>query len=346
MERLFDTYCIECDDEVAAVLEDRDERLAIRGESVPYSATVAVCPRCGCIIADSRIESANLDRAYSAYRMAHGLVSPEEISRIRNEIGLSLREYARFLGFGEQTVAKYENGSIPDELHSNLIRFSADANGAAALFRMNGASISEASSRKVKAYIAGKSQQPGEDPLWSCAGQFIDAAVMEPCAANGYRTLDFGRLAAVAAYFAERCCDLFKTKFQKAMFFSDSLIFERTGRSATGICYAHADFGPVMNDYDEILCRLELEGYVKRCSKDWGTIVAPGLRHPEPILSEDEMEILEEVALFVDSFRSAKEISEYSHTLRAWSDTKSGAIIEYGASFGEVSEAVAKRIGA
>jgi len=49
-------------------------------------------------------------------------------------MGSSSAEFSLFLGFGEQTVAKYEAGTLPDELHSNTMRMASTKEGAAGLF--------------------------------------------------------------------------------------------------------------------------------------------------------------------------------------------------------------------
>ena len=45
-------------------------------------------------------------------------------------MGSSSAEFSLFLGFGEQTVAKYEAGTLPDELHSNTMRMASTKEGA------------------------------------------------------------------------------------------------------------------------------------------------------------------------------------------------------------------------
>lgn len=153
MANTFETYCIECDESVTAHLVNRSETLPVKGEDVAYTATVAVCPHCGEAIADARVEGGNIDAAYAAYCKAHGLVAKDEVCELRQCLGLSLREFSRFLGFGEQTAAKYENGSVPDLLHSNTMRMAATPKGAEMLLSLNGQSITSASAVKVRNYI-------------------------------------------------------------------------------------------------------------------------------------------------------------------------------------------------
>lgn len=59
--------------------------------------------------------------AFAIYRQRHGLLQPEEIRRIREKYGLSQVAFAKVLGLGNKTVARYENGSIADMAQNNLI---------------------------------------------------------------------------------------------------------------------------------------------------------------------------------------------------------------------------------
>lgn len=75
----------------------------------------------------------------------------------------------------------------------------------------------------------------------------------------------------------------------------------------------------------------------------WGEVVSPTGDAPQVLSSKEEL--IDKVARFVNSFSSATEISEYSHTLSAWSDTNNGELIEYNANHGEIAEAIERRMG-
>lgn len=54
-----------------------------------------------------------------------GDITPEVIKRIRNHYGLSQQAFARILGIGEASIARYENGAKPTKANANLIRAAA-----------------------------------------------------------------------------------------------------------------------------------------------------------------------------------------------------------------------------
>lgn len=332
------TYCVECDREVDALIEHRDESMRIRGRETAYGAEVAVCPICGAVIADSRVEARNLDAAYAAYRSANNLLSPEEIGVIRGRYGLSLRDFSRFLGFGEQTVARYESGALQDEAHDGMMRLVASPEVAALLLGIRRDQLPERTVESVEGFIA--SQSPRRFRAIDLSWPPLEAYT--PSRANGYRAFDWKRAGAAVVALAIRCKDLYKTKLQKAMFFLDYYCFGQTSSSLTGIAYAHAPYGPVINDKDTLLYTLQQQGEIEFVQTEWGEIVMPLVNHDE-MFTERELEYINLVAKAVDTFETASQISGFSHELAAWKETKNGEIIDYPKYAKEVMTAIERR---
>lgn len=337
-----ETYCPSCDSDVTATITERLETLSVRGCPTEYVSHVAVCPLCGNDIGDMAVDSRNLKAAYDAYRLANHVMSPEQIRSLRETYGMSLREFSRFLGFGEQTVAKYERGTLPDKSHSNMLALAETSDGANFLLGCNAGSLSDDSIRKVENFIQRK--QVERDPFFDFADYMNEALNAPPSRENGYRRRDDSRVSALVCSISSRCTDLFKTKLQKAMFFCDFLACERFGCSLTGLRYAHADYGPIVDGYDYLLGNLEHQGIIKREERGDGEIIVPLLDRDSDFTSE-ELDLVNEVARFVNSFRYAKDISDYSHTLVSWRNTPSGKTIHYNMNMGEISEAVSRRLG-
>ena len=72
------TYCPYCDREVVASLSSSTRTLSVKGQPAEFRSTDAVCPECGQVIGDSRVEDDNLRRAYDAYRRNNGPLPVEE----------------------------------------------------------------------------------------------------------------------------------------------------------------------------------------------------------------------------------------------------------------------------
>lgn len=336
------TYCPTCDSDVTATITERPETLSVRRCPTEYISHVAVCPFCGSDIGDMAVDSRNLEAAYDAYRLANHVMSPDQIHSLRETYRMSLREFSRFLGFGEQTIAKYEKGTLPDKSHSDTLALAETSDGARFLLGRNAGSLSDDSIRKVEDFIQRK--QVERDPFFDFSDYMNEALNAPPSRENGYRRRDDSRVSALVCAISARCTNLFKTKLQKAMFFCDFLACERFGQSLTGLRYAHADYGPIMDGCDYLLGGLEYQGVIKKEEKGDGEIIVP-LRDCDGAFAPEEIELIDEIADFVNSFRYAKDISNYSHTLDAWKNTSSGRIIHYNMNMGEIGEAVSRRLG-
>lgn len=341
MTEYADIYCPECDAEVHVCLRRQPATLSVRGERVSYSETIAICPTCGVIIGDARIEGANLQRAYDAYRVRHGILSPAEVKALRSSYALSLREFSRFLGFGEQTTYRYEHGDIPDQAHNTTMLSARTVEGARLLLSQNGSRLTGRSITKVERHIQAMADGASEGLRLHLVLEGREAAV--PSAANGYRRLDLERVAALVYELASRCQDLYWTKLQKAVFFADMISFERYSCSLTGLSYAHATHGPVMDRKDEVRYILVDRGTIAFRERGWGEILVP-LRPSVQRFSPEELELIDEVANFVNTFASASELSDFSHGLDCWGESVDGEIIEYTRNNGEVGDSMAKRM--
>ncbi|MEF9974380.1 MAG: type II toxin-antitoxin system MqsA family antitoxin [Clostridia bacterium] len=129
--------CAGCRKEVETRIEKRMEHYPVKGMDIQIEATVRVCTVCGKAIWDDDLDNQNLIAAFNDYRREKGLLMPEEIRAIREKYGLSQMAFARVLGLGDKTIARYENGSIQDEAQNNLIYLIADEDNFKCLFEKN-----------------------------------------------------------------------------------------------------------------------------------------------------------------------------------------------------------------
>lgn len=345
MTEFVDTYCPECDAEVHACLHEQPSTLSVRGEEIDFNETVAICPNCHAVIGDARIEGANLERAYSVYRIRHRIMAPDDIKKLRKSYGLSLREFSKFLGFGEQTAYRYEHGDIPDQSHNTTIMSALSLEGARHLLAQNRANLTDKSVEKVRRHIEAMAAGASDEARLNAPIEEIEADA--PSAANGYRRLDLNRVAALVYRLSSKCDKLFWTKLQKALLFVDMISYERFSCSLTGLTYAHATYGPVMDRKENVRSFLAERGTVEFAEEDggYGEILVPKSEDSEPF-SKAELALIDEVATFVNTFDRVKDLSNFSHQLNCWMDTPSGNVIQYTNDDGEVGKAVATRMGA
>lgn len=341
------TYCPVCNCEVEADVFDHESSQVVRGEVVNYNEQLAICPVCCNAIGDSRVESVNLKRLYAEYRRLHNMLTPEEIKDLRESYGLSLREFSRFLGFGEQTVARYERGALQDNAHDMVIRSASTSDGAAALLDRNGSLISDASRIRVERRIS--MGFVGENDPWKRPVLPAEPLCVTdvPSPSNGFMATSMERVKELISILSINCKNLFVTKLQKVLFFCDFSSYETYGRSLTGLSYAHADQGPIVNNYKDMIDELVRDGsiHLEDNVGGRGKIVVADTA-PTGIFSEDDINLIIRVAKFANTFPTAAAISNYSHELACWLNTENGNIIKYTTSNNEVVTSVNEKIRA
>jgi len=114
-------FCPHCENFVSSHLKEKSEILSVKGTRIEVQATVRVCDKCTTELFDRELDGQTLQRAYASYRTLNGLLFPEQIRGIREQYGLSQMAFAKVLGLGDKTIARYETGSLPDEAPNNLI---------------------------------------------------------------------------------------------------------------------------------------------------------------------------------------------------------------------------------
>lgn len=142
-------FCACCNQEVELKVIMRNETYPVKGENIEISAQVCVCSKCGEELWSPVFDDNNLRNAYDKYRLNKGLLLPSEIKEIREKYGVSQTAFAKILGLGEKTIARYENGSIQDEAPNNLIRLAANENNFIELYEHNKGKLTAEEIRQV-----------------------------------------------------------------------------------------------------------------------------------------------------------------------------------------------------
>lgn len=116
-------YCEECGREIEAKIATKKENYEVCGESIEVDARVLTCEDCGEELYCEELDNETLVTAYNEYRRRYKLLMPEDIKKIREQYGLSQRNFAKLLNWGDKTIRRYENGSIQDKAHNSLLFF-------------------------------------------------------------------------------------------------------------------------------------------------------------------------------------------------------------------------------
>ena len=114
----------------------RIETLTINKQHIPVTSKVYYCQEGKHYFYNPIDEENKFQDAYREYRKQNRLLQSEEIKEIREKYGLSRKAFARFLGWGEITIQRYETGAIQDNAHNILLLFIKDESNFEKLFEI------------------------------------------------------------------------------------------------------------------------------------------------------------------------------------------------------------------
>lgn len=310
--------CSECMQLTDYELMPKRETFEIRGEQVTVDTQVAICRACGEEIGIAEVDDVTFSAAYNVYRARHDLLQPEQIRAIRSKYGLGQKAFARLLGWGEVTLARYESGSLQSLSHDQSLRLAEDPSHVRQLLARNAHRLT---SRQLEDLDAHLNQLSPEHE---------DLLVREGAARYGARP-GVAKLREMAVFFAGHR-DTWRTKLNKLLFYADFLHFNRHGVAISGARYVNMQFGPVPADFYTLQASLvddtsldERPSTAGDCS---GTVFVANRPFDRSLFSADELQTLDDVARAFDGW-SASQISEYSHSEPAWSETGDRDTIDY-----------------
>ncbi len=307
--------------------------ITIKGERVEYEESFYYCansPEDENEFASASMANENLLNARNAYRVSHGLLTSDEITAIRENYGLSQVDLARLLGWGEATISRYESCSIQDEAYDTMLRLIKDNPlQALELLKKNEDKFTASKRAKIREKIVEKLDSYGKEYLTRQTFGSEYANFGEPSDLNGYTVLNIDKIEAMISYIAGKVSNLFKVKLMKMLWYADSLAFKEYGRAMTGMVYIHESMGALpLGHYS--LMNLENLNVVEEESQNYDLMlhVYPSRGADCSVLDESDKEVLNRV---IEKFKNytARDIVEYMHAEKAYTDTKSGAVIPF-----------------
>lgn len=316
-------------------IEER-KRLAtitIKGEKVTYEERFYYCGN-----ADEEenefetgsMTNENLLNARNAYRIKHGLLTSNEIVELRESYGLSQVDLARLLGWGEATISRYESKAIQDEAYDTMLRLIKDNPLKALEFlKKNADKFSGLKRLEVREKIITKLDSYGKEYLTRQAliGEY--ASFEEPTDYNGFVILDIDKLEAAISYIAERVNNLFKVKLMKMLWYVDVLSYKNSGHAMTGLVYRHNSMGALPIGHYSLMNLERLNAHEEESyNYDSMLHIYPTRGMDYSVLTTDDIKTLDKV---INKFKNykAREIVDYMHGEKAYSETRSGDIIPF-----------------
>lgn len=311
----------------------RTTSITIKGEEVFYEERFYFCANAD--EDENEFETAtmtneNLLNARNAYRVKMGLLTSTEIVALRESYGLSQVDLAKLLGWGEATISRYESKAIQDEAYDTMLRLIKDNPLQALEFLKKNADKFTMSKRvEIRSHIVDKLDSYGKEFLTRQTFESEYANFEEPSDSNGFTMLNIDKIEAMISYIAEKTDNLFKVKLMKMLWYSDVLAFIENGFAMTGMVYRHEAMGALPVGHYSLM-NLEKLNIQEEMSYSCDTMlhIYPTANMDYSVLTDREKSILDKVITKFSAYR-AKDIVEYMHKEKAYTETRPGEIIPF-----------------
>lgn len=311
----------------------RTTSITIKGEEVFYEERFYFCANAD--EDENEFETAamtneNLLNARNAYRVKMGLLTSTEIVALRESYGLSQVDLAKLLGWGEATISRYESKAIQDEAYDTMLRLIKDNPLQALEFLKKNADKFTMSKRvEIRSHIVDKLDSYGKEFLTRQTFESEYANFEEPSDSNGFTMLNIEKIEAMISYIAEKTDNLFKVKLMKMLWYSDVLAFIENGLAMTGMVYRHEAMGALPVGHYSLM-NLEKLNIQEEMSYSCDTMlhIYPTANMDYSVLTDREKSILDKVITKFSAYR-AKDIVEYMHKEKAYTETRPGEIIPF-----------------
>lgn len=329
---IIDADCPICNKVHSLEMRKRFTQGLVKGEVVDYEEVYYLCTLSNeeeneFVPAD--ILDENLLRARDSYRTQKRLLTSKEIAKIRDFYGLTQTDFSAMLGWGDVTVTRYESKNIQDETYDNIMRMTYE-NPMFALERLDKHKdrFEEEKYKKIRKTIVGKVEELGNLYLKKQEINSLYVTYQDESDFNGYKKLDINKLASVIGYFSHFVNNLYKVKLMKLLWYADSLHFRRHGKSITGLVYKHMPYGALPIAFDEIIYLPTVKVIEEVICDDISYKIVPNKEVSVSDFSLEELAVLETVSTTFKNYKS-REIVNYMHNEKAYTDTEAYQIIPY-----------------
>lgn len=143
-------YCGNCNSMQNVLEKEEVKNYQIKDTEITAQTLTLTCVNCNEQIYDKVTESINDIIIFDTYKKMHNLLTSTEIIHMREKYDLSQSAFSKILGFGLKTITRYENGSIQDEAHDNLLRLVKSQSNFLILWEQRKKYLSDKENDKVK----------------------------------------------------------------------------------------------------------------------------------------------------------------------------------------------------
>lgn len=323
-------FCPYCEKNTPLSSLKRERPVRVKKTDVLIEEALHVCTVCKNEFATEEQERANISRAYEAYRKRENLLSPAAIRSLRRRYGLSQGEFSLWLGWGEITVHRYENGALPDAAHNELLCLLEDPQNAKKLLERNERNLPAPSVRILRDKIAEMMSSEGMEIILDDLGEVLSASKASQFTGN--RKFDLERFENLVLYVLDSLGRCYKTGLNKILWYIDFGAFRDLGTSLTGSQYLRWQYGPVPEGFEMLYAGMICNGLIKVDEKlkhdnpceEFHSAIAPKTN----LFTREELLVADAWIAALKS-KSSGELKDISHREKAYTDTPHAKPISY-----------------
>ncbi len=287
-----------------------------RGEEYEYVHAAWLCADSGEMFTTDEMDDAGYVQVVNQYRAKYGIPFTDEIIDVRKKYGVSAAKMSQILGIGVNQWRLYEGGEVPNLSNGRMIRAIMNPNVFLEYVRASKPLLGESEYGKLESSISSVVDESKKNEWDRYVSQKI--FLSDRGAENGYGRQSLEHLKHVLLYIIGRCGEVFCTKMNKLLFYSDFVAYRRYGMAITGLTYKALEYGPVPERWDRIYSMFDEVVLEPRLSgvKE-GVVLFSEKVLDAGVLTANEQNVLDEVcSRFADM--SSTDMSRISHCEDAW----------------------------
>lgn len=300
-------------------VKNHEHTYIIKGKEIKFNSDRRFCENCNSLVYDDFLDNLASEKAIELYNQLYG-VTKEKIVELRKKYNLSLEQFSKIIGCAKKTLISYEHGkSIPNDSYMTLIKSLIEKPDTINIFL-----------NANKNQFTEKEFNIIESKLSKIDFKSIDSLDEY----NGYTQYSKEKIFNIILFFAHE--GILKTKLLKEMFYTDFVNFKNTCKSITGLGYYKYTYGPVPDNFENILNECInnniLDVSIKYNNNYESIVYTSKIEFNSSLFSSEELDIMNKIKEKFINFGS-KDIADYSHKEKAYLENNLSDKISYDYAF-------------
>ena len=290
--------CPCCMEQHAVQTVSYPDTLTFKGVEIAYDVVAEYCDKAEEYYATEAQMSENDLRMKNAYRKKMGLLTSEDIVRIRTKYDISQTDFCTVLGWGGKTITRYEGHQVQDAAHDAILcKISEDPAWFLELLEKSRGQLSEEAYCRYRLAAVSLCRNSADLYLRNLLGtQYLRFS--EQPELTGNSPLQCEKIVDAIRFFAAspKVNGLSKGKLSKLLWYADALSYQRYGHGITGLVYCLLPMGAVPVAFDTVLCFPGIVSQEEECGEGSILRIISDGNPDYPALNSEDTGILDTVA--------------------------------------------------